>query len=60
MKVVVTLSDKNKAKGFKDIQNVFTQHMRDPDNNPAPEGIEDRRIGVYRELVYNNIQNFIE
>ena len=59
MKVVVTSSDKNKAKSFKDIQNVFTQHMRDPDNNPAPEGIEDRRIGVYRELVYNNIQSFI-
>jgi uncharacterized protein len=38
---------------------VFTQHMRNPENNPAPEGVEDRRIGVYRELVYNNIQSFI-
>ena len=33
--------------------------MRDPENNPAPEGVEDRRIGVYRELVYNNIESFI-
>ena len=38
---------------------MFTQHMRDPKNNPAPEGVEDRRIGVYRELVYNNIESFI-
>ena len=56
---MTTLSNNNKAESFKDVQNVFTQHMRDPDNNPAPEGVEDRRIGVYRELVYNNIQSFI-
>jgi uncharacterized protein len=56
---MTSLSNNNKAESFKDVQNVFTQHMRDPDNNPAPEGVEDRRIGVYRELVYNNIQSFI-
>ena len=56
---MTTLSDKNKTESFKEVQNVFTQHMRDPENNPAPEGVEDRRIGVYRELVYNNIQSFI-
>ncbi|MDH3342301.1 MAG: DNA-binding domain-containing protein, partial [Gammaproteobacteria bacterium] len=28
---------------FKDIQYAFTRHLRDPENNPAPEGIEDRR-----------------
>jgi hypothetical protein len=33
--------------------------MRDPENNAAPEGIEDRRIKIYRELVYNNIEGFI-
>lgn len=56
---MTSLSNNNKAKSFKDVQNVFTQHMRDPENNPAPEGVEDRRIGVYRELVYNNIESFI-
>jgi hypothetical protein len=56
---MTTLSNNNKSESFKNVQNVFTQHMRDPDNNPAPEGVEDRRIGVYRELVYNNIQSFI-
>ncbi len=44
---------------FKEVQYAFTRHMRDPEHNPAPEGIEDRRIGVYRDLVYNNIQSFI-
>lgn len=41
------------------MQYAFARHMRDPENNPAPEGIEDRRVGVYRELVYNNIEGFI-
>jgi hypothetical protein len=33
--------------------------MRDPEKNAAPEGIEERRIKIYRELVYNNIEGFI-
>ena len=53
------LSNSSKAESFSNVQRVFTQHMRDPENNPAPEGVEDRRIGVYRELVYNNIESFI-
>lgn len=53
------MSTSNKSNSFQDVQHVFTQHMRDPENNAAPEGIEDRRLKVYRELVYNNIQGFI-
>lgn len=33
----------------------FAAYIRDPDNNPAPEGIEDRRLAVYRELFFNNL-----
>jgi uncharacterized protein len=55
----MTISANKKAKNFQDVQNVFTQHMRDPENNIAPEGIEDRRLKIYRELVYNNIEDFI-
>ncbi|MEM8844657.1 MAG: putative DNA-binding domain-containing protein [Pseudomonadota bacterium] len=44
---------------FKDVQYQFTAHIRDPDNNPAPEGIEDRRMEVYRGLLYRNIEGFI-
>ncbi len=55
----MTVSANNKTNNFQDVQNVFTQHMRDPENNVAPEGIEDRRLKIYRELVYNNIEGFI-
>jgi uncharacterized protein len=55
----MTASTNNKANHFQDVQNVFTQHMRDPENNAGPEGIEDRRLKIYRELVYNNIEGFI-
>ncbi len=37
----------------------FTRHCRDPENNPAPDNIEDRRMGVYRDLLYNNIESFM-
>jgi uncharacterized protein len=53
------VSANSKTNQFQNVQNVFTQHMRDPDNNAAPEGVEDRRIKIYRELVYNNIEGFI-
>lgn len=56
----MNLSSKNKPNNFQDVQRVFTQHMRDPENNPAPENIESRRINVYSELVYNNINSFME
>lgn len=44
---------------FKKHQYDFTAHLRDPEHNPAPEGIEDRRIGIYRDLLYNNVEGFI-
>ena len=56
---MITVSNSNNAKDFREVQHAFTRHMRDPDNNPSPEGIEDRRIGIYRELVYNNIEGLI-
>ncbi len=44
---------------FKQHQYAFTAHIRDPENNSIPAGIEDRRMGIYRELLYNNIEGFI-
>lgn len=40
-------------------QYAFAANIRDPENNPAPEDIEDRRMQIYRELFYNNVENFI-
>ena len=34
-------------------------HLRDPDANPPPPGIEDRRLEIYRELFFNNIEGLL-
>jgi hypothetical protein len=44
---------------FIDTQYQFAQAIRDPDNNPAPVNIEPRRMAIYQELFYNNIEGFI-
>lgn len=44
---------------FQKTQYDFAAHLRDPDLNPAPTDIEDRRMKIYRDLVYNNIETFI-
>ena len=41
------------------IQREFTAHIRDPERAPAPEGVEDRRMKVYRDLFFNNIQSLL-
>ncbi|SFD90948.1 DUF2063 domain-containing protein [Nitrosomonas sp. Nm166] len=40
-------------------QYAFTAHIRNPDKNPLPEAIEERRMKIYRELFYNNVEEFI-
>lgn len=40
-------------------QYAFAAHIRDPEQNAAPAGIEDRRMGIYRELFYNNVEGFL-
>ena len=47
------------AHNFKDIQFEFTAHLRDPEKNPAPANIEDRRMEIYRGLLYRNVQGFL-
>ena len=37
----------------------FAAHIRDPENRPAPADVEDRRMAIYRELFYNNVEGFI-
>jgi len=40
-------------------QLAFAAHLRDPERHPAPEGIEDRRLEVYRELFLNNLSGLL-
>jgi hypothetical protein len=44
---------------FRALQFEFTAHIRDPEKNPAPQGIEDRRLAIYRDLLYRNIEGFL-
>ena len=44
---------------FAEVQKTFTAHMRDPVLNPGPADIEDRRLQIYRDLVFNNIESLI-
>ena len=46
-------------KSFQEIQLAFAKHLRAPELYPAPAEMEERRMGIYRELIYNNIENFI-
>ncbi|MFW6348989.1 MAG: DNA-binding domain-containing protein [Thiohalospira sp.] len=37
----------------------FANHIRDPADTPAPAGIPDRRMGVYRDLFFNNLRGML-
>ena len=41
------------------LQASFAAHIRDPQSRAAPDGIEDRRMGIYRNLFFNNIKSFM-
>ena len=45
--------------GFQQKQREFSAHIRDPDRSPAPAGIEDRRMAIYRELFFNNLDSLL-
>ena len=40
-------------------QYAFAAHIRDPQHQAAPADVEDRRMAIYRELFYNNIEGFL-
>jgi hypothetical protein len=44
---------------FQEKQYRFAAHIRDPGHCSAPEGIEDRRLAIYRELFFNNLQTLL-
>ena len=44
---------------FKQTQYNFSAYIRDPENNARPKGIEQRRMKIYEELFYNNIEGFV-
>ena len=45
--------------GFVAHQLDFSAHVRNPEQNPVPEGIEARRMAIYTGLFYRNIEGFL-
>jgi uncharacterized protein len=37
----------------------LTRHLRDPQQTAAPADIEDRRLAIYRDLLFNNIASLL-
>ena len=44
---------------FQALQRELTAHLRDPETNPPPDGPEDRRIAIYRRLVFGNASRLL-
>jgi len=44
------------AKALHESQMIMARYLRDPQNNPPPAGVEQRRLKIYEDLIYNNIE----
>ena len=53
------MSEKKVLEGIFEQQHVFTQYMRDPKNSVIPDNIEPRRMSIYADLIYRNIESFV-
>ena len=51
--------DKEPPESLRQALESFAAHLRAPDQHPAPGGIEDRRMEIYRGLFFRNIRNFL-
>lgn len=48
-----------KGTDFQALQREFAAHLRNPGTHPAPAGIEERRLDIYRNLFFNNVTGFL-
>jgi uncharacterized protein len=46
------------SNSLREQQYSLARHLRDP-SSPAPPGIEERRLRIYRELFFNNIERLL-
>lgn len=44
---------------FQRLQRQFAAHLRDPLGHPPPPDVEPRRLQIYRELFYKNVESFL-
>lgn len=53
------MQNKSELPGFQQVQYAFTAHVRDPQTRPRPADVEARRMHLYSELTYNNVEDFM-
>jgi len=41
------------------LQRAFASHLRDPAHAPAPADVEPRRMAIYSELFFNNVESLL-
>jgi hypothetical protein len=44
---------------FEQLQQDFARHLRNPAEVAVPPGLEDRRVQIYRELLFNNVAGLL-
>ena len=59
MPAASTAPSARSVKPFQKTQFAFTGNIRDPEGAPAPQDVEDRRMEIYRDLLYQNVQSFL-
>lgn len=47
------------AQTLRESQLAMARYLRDPASQPPPGGVEPRRLKIYEDLIYNNIEGFI-
>lgn len=45
--------------GFQDLQRAFAAHVRAPEVHPPPDGVPERRMRVYNELVFRTNEGLV-
>ena len=53
------MSEKPDTPLFQQYQAAFAGHIRNPRQNKRPQGVPAKRMQVYNELLYNNLESFL-
>jgi len=44
---------------LRELQKAFTEYLRDPDHVAVPAGLDQRRVSIYSDLIFNNVSSLL-
>jgi hypothetical protein len=53
------MSASPEPRDFREFQSAFAARIRDPRGHPRPQGVPARRMRVYEELLFSNLEGFL-